>query len=447
MRTQLLNKNETRRYKILSLFIHNQALSISCKDIIDELNCSESTLRKELKYLNDINKSTLFKSSRGDTLVVNNNFNNVNYLREYILKTSQVSKLLKLIIVKDIPSMEEVLTTLNISESTLRRLIRKINQNLSAFDISIHPTTLEFIGSETTVRSWMAEFISQNSLTYDRARNFKMTRSLYYDLFLPLTHTNVEDLFLTPFCIQSMLLCNMFRFLSQHPIHHPEEALKHIDMKDISLSEIESILYHIDPRLLDNEATIEEILYQLLFPFLDSDFCIHHHDINDRSKSNLLTYYRQLVSAIEKNCYIHISNPEILYQNLINTHFHFTRQMFVSSYSQEIVDHFALMFPEFVEFIQTYLRQHKIVTDNFSVYTNMIINCFILYWPDIYTKLNQSTGPMKILLIPRYSLSHAQWIKKVIMMEISRHIHVDIIDQVQPDFEKVNLHQYDLVIS
>ena len=278
--------------------------------------------------------------------------------------------------------------------------------------------------------------------------NLSLTQRLYNELFLSVIQQSPETYFLTSFGIHSLLMSNLIRYLGGHYIQHDDDVYLHIQERNLDSDVMHSILADFDPTVLDRNDCPEEIAFQLLYPYLDPVFCINCQSIEYKDNIEIAEYYKIFVNDIQKHFNIKIDHPQNLYQNLMITHYYFNHQMYISNFSENLIKQMEIMFPYFTEYIRLYIQRRPIVNKkHLPIYIKMITNCLILYWPHLYLELNQSLGKMKVLLIPRHSASHGRWIKNIIKMETSRHISIDIIDNIQLDFSHIKLSDYDLIIS
>ena len=159
LETGMLNTNEKRQYDFLNEFIARHEMYVPFDEMLDKLSCSELTLRKIIKTLNEIYHRPLFKSQNRDILILDDNLNAVNYLREFVLKHSEITQLIKLLFDQQMTTVSKVQEALGCSESTLRRLIKKTNSKIKKHSVQIDLKTLDFVGEESTVRSWMITFL------------------------------------------------------------------------------------------------------------------------------------------------------------------------------------------------------------------------------------------------------------------------------------------------
>lgn len=448
METTLLNSNEKRQYDFLNEFITRHELFVPFDEMLHNLSCSELTLRKIIKTLNETYHRPLFQSQNRDIIVLDDNLNAVNYLREFILKHSEITQLIKLLFDQQMTTVSKVQEALGCSESTLRRLIKKTNSEIKKYAVQIDLKTLEFVGQESTVRSWMTTFLLKNSLNYDRELHLNLTQKIYDELYLSFVRPNQDTYFLTSYGIHSLILSNLIRYLRGHYILHDDDIFPYIEKRGLNTDIIYHIIDEFDTTVLDRGDSPEEIVYQLLYPFLDPTFCIDCQNAEYKDNVEFLAYYIKFVESIQKHFNIKLNHPQNLYQNLMITHYYFNHQMYISNFSENLIKQMEIMFPYFTEYVRLYIQRHLIVNkQHLPIYIKMITNCIILYWPHLYLELNQSLGKMKALLIPRHSASHGRWIRNIIKMETSRHISIDIIDNIQLDFSHVKLSDYDLIIS
>lgn len=449
MNIELLNKSEHRQYQFLNELIIKRTLHYPFSDMQKLLNCSELTLRKDIKHLNFINNNPLFKSQRGDIIVLENSLNTINSLREYVLKNSEACKLLKSIFEKNFTNLSEAQTYLGLSESTLRRQISKINVVLKSYFVQLDSHSLQLKGNESTIRSWITWFIIHSSLIFDRETYLNRTQRIFDELFIPAIQPQMDSFFLSSYSIRMIIYSNLLRYKQGHYIldKNGNKPSIYTIFDDTNVSEL---LNEVDPLWHTREDSPEEVIYQLIYPFSDSLLCTDYHHIHNDEHQDSIQYFKQFIQKVQVQFNIQIDQPNNLIQNLINTHYYFTHEMFVPYFSQDIVDHMAIMFPYFNRFFEIYLKKHPIPgisTQDLPFYTETIINCFILYCSDLYPKLCQSIGTMKVLLIPRYSYSQAQWLKEYIMMDTTRHISIDISYKKSLNFSREELNTYDVIIS
>lgn len=177
--TQLLTKNQEVQFLIFEYLLYHD-VAISLKELEREIHVSLPTLQKELVALeielNHYDKRAHLIRNENDAYLLElpNHFSVKAFLTNYLEQSLDYQLLLSVFSQKNI-SITKMMMELQVSESSLFRRFKAINQLLSEFDIQIKNKNI--VGSEKQIRYFFFHFFwHSQSFTYIQ-QNFDKNQS------------------------------------------------------------------------------------------------------------------------------------------------------------------------------------------------------------------------------------------------------------------------------
>lgn len=158
--TQLLSKNQQVQYLVFEYFLHHTQ-EIALKELAQEIHVSLPTLQKELVSLEEELKAyapnaRLEKNANDDyALILPADFSVKGFLNHYLQQGLDYQLLASIFKQKNI-SITKMMIEFQISEASIFRRFKAINQVLTEFDIQIK--NKKIIGDENQIRFFFFYF-------------------------------------------------------------------------------------------------------------------------------------------------------------------------------------------------------------------------------------------------------------------------------------------------
>ena len=216
MITGLLNKQENRHYQILTQFTFSQKHHLSLDEIADSVGCSQMTLRKDIKLINEQSVTPILAIEKANLVV--HNLNVVYHQREMIIKKCEGIQLMRLILDSGITEMAQVQEKMGCSEATVRRLIKRVNVYLKNVGFNISLSTLSLEGPEQRIRTWLTQLISLYSLPEDLTKYQSVYDQLKILMEAGITNDENRYFHLTDKTFIISIFVNHIRYLSGYKV-------------------------------------------------------------------------------------------------------------------------------------------------------------------------------------------------------------------------------------
>ena len=397
-------------------------------------------MRKDVDYINKIFQDEILSFEKSILIVNGNNLDRIYRYREKIIKTCESIQVLKAAINPLITSLEQAKLQLKTSVASIRRRIKQVNQYLDQISLSISITPLVIEGDEGTVRSWATLFLLRYILPEELVIYRQPLNEIKNIIDSFMIHDVQSSFHLSPKIVVYTIFINYLRYLGGFKV-------KQGHIRPLSKSTAGLIQSFIKRKMPLCTDSADEIYYNLLYPYLEEQYCLKRKEVFSAQHEELTHYLRGLILAIQDKFNISLPQNLALYQHLINTYYYSRFKMFLPEYSEEIIEYMEKIFPSFISFIRQYLIAKPFRSRINARYKKQMICTLILHWPQLYRHLLESLSPIKVLFIPVVSYQYSQWLADQIKFEISRHLEVEIFSSPFADDQEIDFSQYDLVIS
>lgn len=153
----LLSKQHGRQLKLLEFFSKN---THGTAEILRDLtNCEHGTLKNDIEILNTyINPSVIKYQNKQFCLILKGNMNYFSLFSKLLQNSLEVS-IIEAIFFEKNCSFNSLAVKLFVSNSTLRRIINKLNESLKEEDIFIQFQPMEIIGNEKKIRRFISTML------------------------------------------------------------------------------------------------------------------------------------------------------------------------------------------------------------------------------------------------------------------------------------------------
>lgn len=388
----MLSNKLKRQLHLLELLFEKETYRF--QDIEKKLSCSAKTLRNDLTDINSYAKEIHIKMDRdvGVTIMIAPHITE-DYIYQTILKEAIEFRFLEAVVLNHYDSYLELCEELFISESTLRRIVKKINQVLKTHQLMIRGL-IKIIGKKETITQLMA--------------------CLFQEKYMRL-----EEVFSSTICQKSRLL--LVEFVT---LHHLQEKITKLDQKekDLVLFYIASTLNQFERRKeqklkkveseKDNELwniwrkeQLEQMIYQ---PFLRRILRLDQLIVCEK-----MSHVQPLIDLT-------ITYLELKYQILCTDRTEVIERVASAiiirqEYSYILYDRYRIFFQQFHFFVesikvdlQKYLIREKKDNEVDSDMLEKLVTWLVFHWPAVL-KEREVGKQVKALLVMNSSY-HADYI-------------------------------------
>ena len=452
---QLLSTPEKRQLDIIAYLIE-QGGSYPVDDLLRALDVSMTVLNHDIVTLN----------SRHDMLsiAIENHYvklkhsyhiNDFTIYQTYMRQLNEF-KLLQYVF-EESHDKKQIATALNISDSTLNRMITKLNDNvLSKFNLSIETPSMKMKGSEKRIRIFYLALYNELfppgddtlfSLTVDFGLLDDL--ALYFDLSMDIGSFHTFKI---------LYYINATRCSKGYKVHYVDSQ---IDEIKTTLFNPEDLIYLKQLAQTYFNVTDYEGLYeQLFFPYLEYIY-IPNNDLLDARlnrcqdlKDHYLSIKRALSNIQRHFNFNYSGNFAVLILSVYNS---LQLQTYEASYvyvgynrakvfSHNIRKHYLSFYTlVFKEFYEVYDLTHTQLT--YEEFIENVIQILFFSCPDLTRQLTDPPQNLRLLVMSIISKNHAQMIKRFIHRFFPNQVEVDVYDELEIDYDYINSQHYDGILT
>lgn len=268
-----LEKNQQAQLQIFDYFFVN-GQSILYKDLADKLSVSAPTLQKEIGNLADAltdfhsEASLCYSDNDRLCLVLPDTFSVKHFLYSYHSQAIKFQMIEYLFFHRE-ESMTKMMIDLKLSEASLFRHLKAINQLLAEFQIQIKNKRM--VGDEGQIRSFFFQFFWQSYPEDKIARSFQNSTSQYLtDVIQTQTQQTFAPSAVGKLALWLGIMENRFDFRGKQQHNFSKEALRMLE-EDKAYQILRNILGRYSSRFAVSWSVYEAV-YLYLFLFTETIF-------------------------------------------------------------------------------------------------------------------------------------------------------------------------------
>ncbi|MBO0470286.1 helix-turn-helix domain-containing protein [Enterococcus sp. DIV0242_7C1] len=439
----ILSKSLQRRLSLIDyLFVYR---SNSLKRIENELGYNTVTLLKDISDINEmISPCKITKAPNNEYMIFFPNDTNIEYIYSCFLKNSPEFSLLHKLITGSFDSLESLSTELFISESTLRRLIRRINSHLQPdyhFEISTSP--VKFVGDESSIITFTTYFLKEYYLTSEQMllKDQLDILSELFKIFSLSSHPvplNLLDADKFNFYVYSTLLRSkqIHRFESSDqellffkeflPLKIPFKRAFNVDLTYDLIFRIELLINNDNYMLTYNEL-----------------IAATHYDKN---KSMIVKQLNELIDYLCDTLGIQCTN----YDNLLLTLYNFT----TLTYGMEFVlfSRYKFFLNAMTDYYPSFFNSIKNKVNELLSYTHLekaheFVYYLLLNWIELQKALYKFNPKMNVGIYFYTDIDHNYWMKQFLKEHFSEKLSITVLYEKQSSIIRQNFKTYDLILT
>ncbi|EPM6849804.1 helix-turn-helix domain-containing protein [Enterococcus faecalis] len=436
---KILSKKDYLELQILEYLFNNTHTDLSL--LSESLSVDKRTIRSAIQAINSkFSPIEILNYNNFLKLKIPHNYS-IRYVYSTILQNSLEFKIIELCFFESNISLSKLENTLFISNSTLKRKLKKINNVLSNEKFSISLTSLRLVGESTTIQNFITYYIYDAYLLKNKAfkKNEYSLIKKAITLYAQVRNIEINEQDLDKATV--IILVHFYFKKNSGTLHKSkntpkldillERQIKYLFFPNSNFFNLYSALKTLqekllfttyDQLLLEIEQNIElKIIYENFNNIINnicSTFSINHPDNMEKLLLDLCTVYN-----------MNFGKPFILYDK----YYLFVKQM-MHNHSDLIL------------FIQNQFNSYFENIEEHSI--NSFIYILVTHWKELINCIEQNKTKVTIALIYDTDDEHINMLES----DISTHLHHHCIIQKEPMhflYSPNHLYnkKYDLIIT
>lgn len=451
----LLTKQEHRWFYFIEKLTDNRDWMILA-DLSALLDCSKRILKMDILYLNEnFDDFIIHTSNKGIRIEYNPNRSFKTFCQK-LLMISDTYRLLEVVFLNENIKVKDISNRLDISLSTLYRIIDQLNTRTEEqFGFIIETGPCRIAGDEERIRLFFYTYFFEKYQLYDWPFDEDEMKAID-TLIQEVIHVKKLPYDFVYFNIVKIIaLINYTRFKNDNtvimgPNNNGLISLLLNTAKDNGLrDEIEDTL---------NVPFDKEFIFQILNPLIQPGVYPTYIEFEnampeDKELTQKTIVLRDILTKIAKKNNLTIPNLELLLYIVYNSdsleYSHPQSNYILFNHNGFFTKQIENKFPAFHKSLHDGMKEYRIlmgkpITDsgiNFYMFT--VISC----WENVIAQLYQSLKTINVLLISGHHQKHAQMMKEFILFEFGEQLAIDTTNSIYKGSEIADLSDYDLIIT
>lgn len=425
--------------------------------LVEDLAVSHRTLMHDIQQINnEYDFLTIYKTHQGVYLKYAKGAN-LRSIYRYLLKHEPSFKLLDWLFRHPNPTMEEAEKALYTSQSTIYRLINKLNEQLDKYHLCINYPNLTFEGEEVDIRFFFAQFYSEiseyNEWPFESIDIDALKELIVFSYSLAGDQLNYPTLRFLLFSLG----VNIIRLRQGHKIFVETNAF--------------DILYQEFLKMPDQVNRMQEIAKQLGFALnlnnIKQLFIAYAKEtfdspqigepINEKAIESVrqsTEYLAQIIYQLSDKYHIPIEDVAELAGYLHNTAnlFKWETETFniLYPYLPKFIDRAQYYIGDFVTDARQLLHEYieALELDSSEMMHNLLVYNLIIHWPNLIKYLyTDQIRHIHCAVISDDDINHASFIVDVLNMNKRPYVHYHIYKERVIDSYTLDSSPYDVLIT
>ncbi len=414
MMRRILSKHDLRQLQLLEFLVKSSQNWVLLKDISENLKVPIRTIHSDIQELNTYIKPIYIKtSSSGVKMSIPPNYSE-RYLYKIILEKSREFQIIESVFLHENKSIESLSEKFYISVSTIKRMLKDINQVLKDEGFSIGGRPLSLSGNEQKLISFMSFYFHERYLfqeefmtTQQKMLIDKLIHSVSQttgkEIYFPNLKRTSTRLYLT--CVR---LKNNPTFLTKQGKELPNTIFED---RELCMEFFETFGIH-----LTNET-----IQQLFYIFSSQEYALNTKELTTLiQKDNYQQSLYQEINVLLKKISVQLNIPlkqnvgeKLLLDimNIINVRNMVSHSTFILYDRKEyFLSELSVNYIYVVELIKNHLTT-SISLNLTENEWNELIYLLLTHWPELYHKIRFIETPIKIYLLLDTDIEHGHLIK------------------------------------
>lgn len=452
----LLKKSEQRQLKTIEILYHKDDW-MTLEELSRETKSSIRILKYDFDYFKKRFQDFTIESSTNGVRV---NFpKNIGLKSFYnkILEDSLSFQLLETLFFNEESTVLELAESLYLSPSTLYRTIEQINKVSIQYGFHIKKNPCQIIGDEVAIRSFFSKYFYEKYTHFDWPYFSEFPQiDEFVQIFVD--YTKIPLTFARYNMMRSTVFINHIRLSKRHrlDIKPSQVNLKEAISDLLGLEKANEILRSF--QVAANMNVSEEMVHQLLVPFIYTNFSVNSDTFQMKRESNKLlnehvSYIESMLDRLSLAYDIPIPNKNEISHRVMNAIYYeaydprseavlYNRNKY---FAKAIEENFECFYHSLYNEVKLFLELVKLpITENRIYY---YIYTIYSSWEKLTRNLRTKNKKIKILVISNRDVAHSNMIKNFIDYEYSNHSVVDVFDQMKLSIKILEKLDYDLIVS
>lgn len=394
-------------------------------ELCENLCISRETFKKDVDYINE--------KFRPLAICLKGNNVRLNYPKDYkkqqvyklVLNNSLEVQIVEYIIFNRKVTIDKLTTVFLKSQSTIRRILKRIMMAINEYGLTINQKTLEIKGEELTKWSLVIDLVVEkykNSNAFIKAYDISVSDHFIFN-YIPIdlkTTCNLD--------FQQMELWRLF-ILIRYVIkrNEAEERLLRCDKSFIDTETKDFMEKLTNSSYAFNEYTLVSIVNQ--------DRRVRQHQEKMKQLLNECAYQFNLPQHNQQKLLLKLYNVSLFYKSYIYFAYDWFK-VYLENINEQHADYVLFM----EERLQHYFHENDISSRECVVYTCIIY----IYWGNLQIYLEQKRSNFRIALFFDTDIYHSLLIESEIQKQLGKRVSIDIISLEENSWTK---EMFDITIT
>ncbi|EOL42246.1 helix-turn-helix domain-containing protein [Enterococcus phoeniculicola] len=446
----ILEKRTERHLLILNNMIYNNWTTIS--NLSKKIKIPERTLKKDISEINEYIYPAKIESNYKFGIRITRPLNiSTTFIYNSLFNQSISFLIIENLLTNKYTSIGQISDELFLSDSTVKREIKRINEVLQASNFSICTTNLDMVGDEQEISQFYYQYFLEKYNYLDEllsSHELKLI-NLLVDEFLSYYDFSVHET--TNFAhlnkIRIMAYVNICRIKKKNVVTTGKKSCPPHQFSH-------NLLYRF--RSFYGLSLTQEHIYQIFHYFLNPNYYFSYEQLIQDVKSNIssqkiVSELLRSLKKIEERQQVSIKNREEIILSLFNIIkntvgptkiLYSPEEEFFSSLSlfyQKFTGEVKRIFEECIELKQTHKREYSFVYK--------LIFQLITLWPDMNEQIEQNVPSLNTVLFFNTSYGHQQFLKYDIQNHLQQRLNLTLSTDKSLEELQKNSQNYELIIS
>lgn len=412
-----------------------------------KLNYNGATLYRDIDQLNEIITPAQIIKRNSIALSIPTNLNN-RYIFSRIMSNSSEFSLIEEIFFHEHHSLQSLSDKLFLSQSTVKRMIKKINSILKEYDIVITSFPIKITGTEKHVCNLIIrifeEKYSNHNFPFKKEIPYALEKIISQNLKKESLHLNYPDI------EQAKLMISVIMKRMQNG---NSKILTNFNLPEIYWDSLNKPFYkRIFKSIFKIDLTKQNISY-LFYPFFRNKFALDFKQLNQLQNEfpevkKILINFKKLINNIAIHYSIEIENEKDLIFHLYNTNeLTLTFSHIIYNKSKEFLDTLTEYNEEFIIYMNKNLVQLGIEKNkqNGDIYALPYI--LVTHWKNLAIQLQKSKPKILVGLLFDSDIEHMLFIKDLLSNKFAYQLDIVLIENLQIKKLEKNIGKLDLIVT
>lgn len=440
---KILSKKLKRQLKLLEYLFEGGTYRFN--DLENLLGCSAKTLRNDLldihSYASDIKIQMTREEGVRATILPHVT---EDYIYQVIRQESIEYRYLEAILLHKFKNYLELADYLFISESTLRRIVDKINPMLESYDMKVQ-ALIKLVGNDQIITEMTSQFLMEKYHYFEDAfsASFRLTVTQLAQEFVVENHLQQTLINLEPqeekifhFWIASRIL------LLQNDTGIVSVSRKQNQFKYEMLT----------TKRLHLPKTNELINEDLARYIFDQPFIFQLFDRASLNQKNpILFALDSFIKEVEENYGIVCEDKQkifrkitiLLQQNTVPFSINYQKQSLFLKNSHSEINKIQL---RLWNKLKHYVHTHDILLNDFEEFATTAFTQILLYWPDLLKKF-EDNKQVRALVITNSTLKYDDYLLSKLEHQLGNHFEFVVRNNKVLSQDLINYENFDCIIS